>query len=142
MESFRLKTKEIYEIVEYFAARNKSFSWDRTRKREAVLCRMALVNALIRHSSHNELAGILNMDRTTCYHYIKGHEDSLRYGDYKELFEEAVFCKNKLLTGQFLNSDSAIFEDYEALRLENSQLRAKLHRVQKILSESTLALLE
>ena len=139
--TFILKEKELYEIIEYFASRNRSFTFDRTRKRAAVLSRSAIVNALVKHTNQEVLGGILGIDRTTCYHYIKTHDDNMRYQDYKELFEEAVYCKNKMLTGAF-NAETALFEDYESLRFENSQLRAKLNRVQKILSESTLALLE
>lgn len=140
-QTFILKEKELYEIVEYYGSRNKSFTFDRTRKREAVLSRGAIVNALIRHTNQEVLGAILGIDRTTCYHYIKTHDNNMRYSDYRELFEEAVYCKNKMLTGAF-NAETALFEDYESLRFENSQLRAKLNRVQRILSESTLALLE
>lgn len=137
----KLSYSETVQIVEYFRTRHPQFLREKTNKRAVVYCKVAIANALVKHTTYENIASALDMDRSTMYHYVRQHEALSIYRDYKDLYEDAVFCATKMMAQEYLNAEDASFDDLEALREEVSMLRQKIAKLRAFM-ESQINILQ
>lgn len=131
----KMDQEEVLEIWNYFIARNSKYSAERSNKPESVLPRRAFVNAVIKYTTYPAAGAALDVDRATCYHYVKTHQSGMIYQDYRDLHSDAVLAVNRFITGDVINEDDALLKDIQELRDEVAMLRGKLSALKEIVGK-------
>lgn len=129
MEEFEILLEVVLEVY----GLNQEELVAKTRKRDYVELRYACFNLMLKHSEFEleDIAPLLNIDRTTCYNALKVNENSMSNksnGSYLEKYykleEEFV---NKLQTPERLSAK------IESLKKEKNILEDKIKSLKKLL---------
>ena len=105
---------------------------DGTRKSEQVMARNAIACALLKWSrNQEEVADVLNRDRSTVAHMMLNHEDNLSFWKgYKDLFEQAtLIVDNRLSASSKADKLAGIANKIYLLEEEAALLRNELNSI-------------
>ena len=75
------------------------------RTRPVVYQRTAFTNAFKDVAKVVDIARVLDIHHATVIHYKKNHEALSMYGDYIELYNEAVMLRNEIVDGEHIETD-------------------------------------
>ena len=113
-----IDTQELYAAKEIFYEQI-NLKENASRKRENVYARTAFANAFRPVAGPSVIGKVLGKDHSSVVHYIKMHQELIRYDDYKKLYEKALSHRKGII-----EQDSLPFMSADDLLIQIKELRA------------------
>lgn len=103
------------------------------RTRPVVYQRTAFANAFKDVSKVVDMARVLEVHHATIIHYKKNHDSLSMYGDYIELYNEAVLLRNEMVNGEQIQTEMWSKERYlheiNELKIVIDYLKGQVNRL-------------
>lgn len=103
------------------------------RTRPVVYQRTAFANAFKDVAKVVDIARVLDIHHATVIYYKKNHEALSMYGDYVELYNEAVMLRNEIVNGDNIETDlwskDKFLVEINELRIVIDYLKGQVNRL-------------